>query len=58
MQLEDMEVTTQTLNLQPFSVVSEGIFTSEVGLEAPFLTIPSPTNLNKWSQLLPVETNS
>jgi len=58
MQLEDMEVRTQSLDSQPFLAILEGIFTTKVGSEAPFLPISSPLELNKWLQALPVETNA
>ena len=48
-QMEDMEVTPQTLDSISLSVVMEGIFIPEEGPELPFLPIPSLLELNSWS---------
>lgn len=53
-----MKVSPLTLesNLPPS--VTEGIFTPEEGLQLPFVLIPSPSDLNSWSQAFPAATNT
>lgn len=52
--LFDMEVSLQDLgNSHPVVVVSRGIFSSGKDTKLPFLSIPSPFKLHKWSRALP-----
>lgn len=57
-QMKDMKVTPQTLDLTLRPTITEGIFILKEGLELPFLPIPSPSNLNSWSQAFPAATNT
>lgn len=57
-QMEDMEVSPQTLELTPPPIFTKGIFILEEGPELPFLPIPSPSNLSTWSQDFPAAANT
>lgn len=56
--MNDMEVTLQEMvNSQPLTVVTEGLFSPGEGSERPFISIPSPLELQEWSKTIPTCAN-